>query len=182
VRDQLRPIEGARPTVRPPRPGPPAALTNRISSSGQGCPDRFKLDQSTRSVLRARRRTALNCNPNCNLQIRSSMCGHPDPFRSVRDLGLVPARCSGESGISESRSPRWLPAWLPVSEGLPHRSACRGPSAFRPDISPVGVDRASVMRRHQSLLSAVGCCCCCHRCCQSLVLFPSPRSPRRRDS
>jgi hypothetical protein len=102
------------------------------------------------------------------LQIRRFLCGHPDPFRSVRDLGLVPARCSGESGISESRSPRWLPAWLPVSEGLPHRSACRGPSAFRPDISPVGVDRASVMR--------------CHRCCQSLVLFPSPGSPRCRDS
>ena len=26
------------------------------------------------------------------------MCGHPDPFRSVRDLGRVPARCSSSSG------------------------------------------------------------------------------------
>ena len=26
-----------------------------------------------------------------DLQIRSSMCGHPDLFRSVRDLGFVPA-------------------------------------------------------------------------------------------
>jgi hypothetical protein len=65
------------------------------------------------------------------LLIRRFLCGHPDPFRSVRDLGLVPARCSGESGISESRSPRWLPAWLPVSEGPPDRLACRGPSAFQ---------------------------------------------------
>jgi hypothetical protein len=52
-----------------------------------------------------------------NLLIRSSMGGWPDPFRSVRDLDRVPARCSWPSGIPESRSPRWLPAWLPVSEG-----------------------------------------------------------------
>jgi hypothetical protein len=44
---------------------------------------------------------------------------------------------------------------------------------FRPDISPVGANRASVMRCWRSLLAAVGCCCCCHRCCQPLVLFPS---------
>ena len=37
---------------------------------------------------------------------------------------------------------------------------------FRPDISPVGVDRPSVMRCRRSLLLAVGRCCCCHRCCQ----------------
>ena len=37
---------------------------------------------------------------------------------------------------------------------------------FRPDISPVGVDPASVMRCCRSLLPVVGCCCCCHRCCQ----------------
>src|SRR5690348_14295888 len=35
---------------------------------------------------------------------------------------------------------------------------------FRPDISPVGADRASVMRCRRSLLLAGGCCCC-HRCC-----------------
>jgi hypothetical protein len=52
-------------------------------------------------------------------------------------------------------------------------------SAFRPDISSVGADRPSVMRCRRSLLTAVGCCCCCHRCCQRLVVFPSPWSPRR---
>jgi hypothetical protein len=34
-----------------------------------------------------------------DLLIRSSMCGHPDPFRSVRDLGLVAARCSSSPGF-----------------------------------------------------------------------------------
>ena len=43
---------------------------------------------------------------------------------------------------------------------------------FRPDISPVGADRANVMRCCRSLMSVGGCCCCCHRCCQRLVLFP----------
>jgi hypothetical protein len=38
--------------------------------------------------------------------IRSHPCGHPDPFRSVRDLGRVTARCLGESGELEGRSSR----------------------------------------------------------------------------
>lgn len=66
-----------------------------------------------------------------DLLIRSSMCGHPDPFRTVRDLGRVPARCSWPSGIPEGRSIQWLPAWLPVAEDLAARFACRGPSAFQ---------------------------------------------------
>jgi hypothetical protein len=45
---------------------------------------------------------------------------------------------------------------------------------FRPDISPVGENRTSIMRCWRSLLSAVGCCCCCHRCCQPLAPFPIP--------
>jgi hypothetical protein len=40
------------------------------------------------------------------------------------------------------------------------------PDCFRPDISPVGADHASVMRCCRSLLLAAGRCCCCHRCCQ----------------
>jgi hypothetical protein len=39
---------------------------------------------------------------------------------------------------------------------------------FRPDICPVGTDRASVTRCRWSLLVAVGRCCCCHRCCQRI--------------
>jgi hypothetical protein len=93
--------------------------------------------------------------------IRRYLCGYPDPFRSVRDLGLVPARCSGEFGISESRSPRWLPAWLPVAEGLPHRSACRGPSARRGGL-PVRLTRSKRGR----MLSCVDERAGCRRCCQ----------------
>jgi hypothetical protein len=57
--------------------------------------------------------------------------GRPDPFRTVRDLGRIPARCSWPSGIPEGRSPRWLPARLPVAEDLADRIACCGPSAFQ---------------------------------------------------
>ena len=53
---------------------------------------------------------------------------------------------------------------------------------FRPDISPDGADRASVIGCRRSLMPAVGCCCCCHRCCQPLVLVPIPEVSRRRDS
>ncbi len=67
----------------------------------------------------------------CNLLIRRYPRRRPDWFRSVRDLGRVPVRCSCQSGIPEGRSPRWLPAWLPVAEGLADRLACCGPSAFQ---------------------------------------------------
>jgi hypothetical protein len=36
--------------------------------------------------------------------IRRFLCGHPDPFRSVRDLDRVPVGCSWKSGESASRS------------------------------------------------------------------------------
>jgi len=36
---------------------------------------------------------------------------------------------------------------------------------FRPDISPVGANRPSVMRCGRSLLVVTGRCCCCHGCC-----------------
>jgi len=38
---------------------------------------------------------------------------------------------------------------------------------FRPGISPVGANLASVMHCRRSLLPAAGRCGCCHRCCQS---------------
>jgi hypothetical protein len=58
-----------------------------------------------------------------NLLIRSHPCGHPDPFRSVRDLGRVPARCSRESEELEGRSSAWLPARLPAAHDTGHRDA-----------------------------------------------------------
>jgi hypothetical protein len=58
-----------------------------------------------------------------SLQIRSHPCGHPDPFRSVRDPGRVPVRCSCESEELEGRSSAWLPAWLPAAYDTGHRDA-----------------------------------------------------------
>ena len=55
--------------------------------------------------------------------IRRYLCGHPDPFRSVRDLGRVPARCSRQSGEPECRPSAWLPAWLPAAHDAGHRDA-----------------------------------------------------------
>ena len=54
----------------------------------------------------------------------------PDLFRSVCDVGLVPGRCSCESGISKSCSPRWLPAWLPVDDGVTPWSSSPSPGLF----------------------------------------------------
>ena len=59
-------------------------------------------------------------------------------------------------------------AILDVERACQHhrnRRRCDRPF-FRPDISPVGIDRARVMRCRRSLVLAAGCCCCCHRCCQ----------------
>lgn len=48
-----------------------------------------------------------------DLLIYRFLCGHPDPFRSVRDLGRFSVGCSRESGFLRRRSSGWLPAWLP---------------------------------------------------------------------
>jgi hypothetical protein len=75
----------------------PAMIVNRTpATSWLRFPSLRNLDSSRYSLL-----------------IRRFLCGHPDPFRSVRDLGCVPASCSCSSGIPEGCSSRWLPAWLP---------------------------------------------------------------------
>jgi hypothetical protein len=48
-----------------------------------------------------------------NLLIRRFLGDRPAPFRSVRDLGLVPLRYPAGSEVSEGCSSVWLPAWLP---------------------------------------------------------------------
>ena len=94
------------------------------------------------------------------LLIRSSMCSHSDRFGSVRDLGRSPVGCSYLSGISEGRSPRWLPAWLP-NDGVADRFARADRPFFRRSGRQVDADRTSVVKRRRSLLLAVCCCCCC---------------------
>ena len=60
------------------------AGTNRSSGS---CSNACGRTGSNRSAIRSP-----------SLQIRRFLCGHPDPFRSIRDLGCVPASCSCSSG------------------------------------------------------------------------------------
>jgi hypothetical protein len=45
---------------------PGSKRSRRISSSGRRRPDRFRLDQTGRSVVLGRQRTTVSCNPNCN--------------------------------------------------------------------------------------------------------------------
>jgi hypothetical protein len=54
-----------------------------------------------------------------DLLTRRFLYGHPDPFRSVRYLGLAAARCSHPSGELRARSTVWLPAWLPAAGHKP---------------------------------------------------------------
>ena len=67
---------------------------NRISSSGHGCPDRFKLDQPSRPVLPGWWCTAVNCNPNCNAcSVRGAdWSGQPRGKNHPRYLRIVDDR------------------------------------------------------------------------------------------
>ena len=58
-----------------------------------------------------------------DLLIRRYLCGRPDPFRSVRDLGRAAVGCPCKSGVPEGRSSVWLPAWLPAAHDIGHRDA-----------------------------------------------------------
>ncbi len=65
----------------------PGCTVYRISSSARGCPDRFNLDQPPWSVFAGWPRTVVNCNPNCNLLIRSDLQSRPLPANS--SIGLL---------------------------------------------------------------------------------------------
>ena len=108
LHEQTLAARGTRPGPRPPR-HPDLAQQPRRRLPGRGP-----------------HRRSMKSEP--SLQIRSSMCGYPDRFRSVRDLGLVPARCSCESGFPEGCPSGWLPAWLP-SRGV------HGSGGGRPHLS-----------------------------------------------
>jgi hypothetical protein len=88
------------------------------------------------------------------LLIRSSMSGHPDRFRSVRDLGRASARCSAPSGISECRSPRWLPEWLPVNA----RHVLARPWPWRPAPPPHWTDCCRAIRRSEGVKDRLAQC------------------------
>ena len=66
---------------------------------------------------------------------------------------------------------------LPHRHRRPARCSRADLPLFRPDISQVATDRASVLRCRRSLPLADGRCCCCHRCCQLGVGRPVASRP-----
>ena len=62
--------------------------------------------------------------------IRRFLCGRPDPFRTVHDLGLVSSGCPGGSGVPEGCSSPWLPAWLPADDSVTPWSSSPSPDLF----------------------------------------------------
>ena len=86
-----------------------------------------------------------------SLLTRSHPCGHPDPFRSVRDLGRFPVRCSRQSGFPRSCSSGWLPGTAssrirrpPLRSSEFVRSACPDSIAH----SPLGQDHSAYIPDH----------------------------------
>src|SRR6266566_4254236 len=106
----------------------------------------------------------------------------PVPAPHGAASGVSPSSSSTPAGCAARTDRRvTYPSWLFLSEIVcpEGKQPCVGQVLgggatsnnhpfFRPDISRVGADRASVMRCRWSLLLASGCCCCC----QPLVLFP----------
>src|SRR5690349_24607493 len=85
-----------------------------------------------------------------NLQIRRYLFGHPDPFRSVRDLGLVSPGCTGGSGASEGCSSVWLPAWLPAGplSSIEGAHTPVSPAGSSPSPASTRTQPATATRRH----------------------------------
>jgi hypothetical protein len=84
---------------------------NRISSSGRHGSDPFMLDQHARPVLSARRRTALNCNP----QIRSS--GQAVQVRP--GVSALWADVPGLATCDRCRPAAWQQCWQQSSASRP---------------------------------------------------------------
>jgi len=114
------------------------ANPNGISSSGQSCPDRFKLDQPPVTVSPGRRRTASNCNPVLwrDPLLRRSVCAAGQPAHpqvsgcmglsvSDRDFPALTGR-SGTQRHGGSGQPRRLPRWRPGARHHPVSYALRG--------------------------------------------------------
>jgi hypothetical protein len=78
---------------------------NRISSSGRGRSDWFKLDQLRWPVRSGQHRTAVNCNPNCNPATASlafwsvdSSAGARTRSDRFRDLRFITSRIVARTG------------------------------------------------------------------------------------
>ena len=139
----------------------------RPSAVVPGCPPGFGLSAA---LLAAR--------PGPDLRIKSQAQPWPELSESVQSFGMSRHLMPSWSDAIRLRSSVLLLALL-LGTGRP--------SAFRPDISPVGANLASVMHWRRPLLPAVGRCCCGHCCYQPrphlppwLGSFPGPLK-RRED-
>jgi hypothetical protein len=122
--------------------------------------------------------------PRCNKIVcftRLRFAGTVVPF-GIRAGRLAASRVDPVTPASpphSHRTARFLTPWPSSSPpGLLQRRDLDLP-LFRPDISPVAMDRASVMRCRRSLPLAVVRCCCCHRCCQLAADCPVASRPAR---
>ena len=86
-----------------------------------------------------------------------TLTGGTVPLRYQKSARYWRTRCEVSWSQSRSQEPDGSEVWANADRPF-----------FRPDICPVGTDRASVTRCRWSLLVAVGRCCCCHRCCQRI--------------
>jgi hypothetical protein len=111
---------------------------------------------------------------------RSAPCGRDSLGQTV---GAAPLAC-GDARIP-AMAHRFIPhisrtVWFRAALDRCARSSDRSPtrpSAFRPGISLVSADRASVLRCRRSMLLAGGRCCCCHSCCQLSGGYPVASRP-----
>ena len=88
-------------------------------------------------------------------QIRRFLYRRPVPFRTVRDLGLVNARCPCESGAPEGCSSPWIPAWLPTDDSVTPWPSSPSPGLFpatwpRPVLSQAAPTAGSGEAAHTS--------------------------------
>jgi len=93
-----------------------------------------------------------------NLLFRRYLSGHPDPFRSVRDLGRLSVRCSRESGFPRRRSSGWLPAWLPGKRDSRLRRPPLRSSEFVPSACPDSIAHPWEVRNHSAYIPDHGNC------------------------
>ena len=122
---------------------PPGTVRpNRISSSGLSRPNRFKLDQRPRPVAVGQRCTTLNCNPNCNPQIRRSGWIVQDRLLWSLRRADIPQLSVRDASCPTAWQQCWLQSRRPGADPRPsafqagHMPSWRG-SCERCSLSPV---------------------------------------------
>src|SRR5262249_35024041 len=140
-----------RPHVRSPldHPGRSTATANTAGDHSTAMPRWLPLKSA--SITRARQGW-----PQVGREhlIRRYLSAHSAPSGLVRGLGEWPPACPDPVACVGSRSPGWLPSWLPVTASL----SVLGTREVADCEPAIGGSRGMSGRPH-------GCRCCCHFCC-----------------